>query len=116
MVVVERRQDLNPALPAQYHRRDSTGGVVRGKLLAAHFQSKVGALLDEIMDDPTHRADCFRALALIVDCSSPTLLIAAYLCLLLGTHLSGYVRDQTETYVCANGRRCTRVGNRSICS
>ncbi len=92
-VVVERRQDLTCFLLNTTDAIQQGRG--KGKLLAAHFQSKVGALLDEIMDDPTHEpivsgvgADCGLLIPHLTNC--------CYLCLLLGTHLSGYVRDQRK--------------------
>ena len=57
------------------------------------FEDKVGALLYEILDDPTHQpllatmaGDCGALVRHLTNC--------CYTCLLLGTHLSGYVRHQ----------------------
>ncbi|MCP4591607.1 MAG: HD domain-containing protein [bacterium] len=59
----------------------------------SRFEAKVGSLLSMILDDPTHQPmlataanDCDGMVRHLTNC--------AYMCLLIGTHLSGYVRTQ----------------------
>ena len=90
--VVEKRQELSGLL---INTVESAGSQDTPKFKASVFQSKVGGLLDEIMDDPVHEpivsgvaGDCSDLVRHQTNC--------CYLCLLLGAHLSGYVRDQRK--------------------
>ena len=89
-VVIEKRQDLGHVLTSSIDDlRQRTDKATE----SAPFESKVGGLLAEILDDPFHEpllatmsGDCGALVRHLSNC--------CYVCLLLGTHLSGYVRRQ----------------------
>lgn len=88
--VVSKRQDLVQALTTSVDDlRQRTDTVVD----CGQFESKVGALLNEVLSDPAHEpmlasmgGDAGALVRHQTNC--------CYLSLLLGTHLSGYVRHQ----------------------
>jgi hypothetical protein len=88
--VEDRRAELTGALTNSIDRlRHKTDAMVD----CGNFERRVGDLLGEILDDPTHEpilatmtGDCGALVRHLSNC--------CYLSLLLGTHLSGYVRHQ----------------------
>lgn len=88
--VVDKQRQLSQTLADSVEQlRQRTDAV----LDCSGFEEKVGALLQEILNDPTHQpllatmtGDCGAMVRHLTNC--------CYVCLLLGTHLSGYVRLQ----------------------
>ena len=88
--VVERQEQLGQTLSCSIDQlRGRTDAVVD----CSGFEEKVGGLLNDILDDPTHQpllatmtGDCGALVRHLTNC--------CYLCLLIGTQLSGYVRKQ----------------------
>ncbi len=90
--VEDRRAELTTALTTSIDRlRHRTDAMVD----CGNFEKRVDALLTEILDDPTHEpilatmaGDCGAMVRHLSNC--------CYLALLLGAHLSGYVRHQRK--------------------
>ena len=88
--VVARQEQLGQTLSHSVDQlRDRTDVAVD----CSGFEEKVGELLNEILDDPMHEpllatmtGDCGVLVRHLTNC--------CYMCLLLGTQLSGYVRKQ----------------------
>lgn len=88
--VVEKRQELSQLLTTSVDDlRRRTDAVID----CGQFEAKMGGLLSEILNDPSHEplvaamtGDCGALVRHQTNC--------CYVCLLLGTHLSGYVRHQ----------------------
>ncbi|MCK4659414.1 MAG: HD domain-containing protein [Phycisphaerae bacterium] len=88
--VLDQRRELDQTLN---HSLDQLRNRTDAIIDCSHFEEKVGSLLNEVLEDPTHQP---LLVAMGEDCHSLArhLTNCCYLCLLLGTHLSGYVRHQ----------------------